>query len=304
MNQFRHFNRKATENSYIFNHLCNVTCNRLKVTGLPEEIDNHFFRYNILLFGRLLFFKYNNQYHVFPFSQNASYDEYYIPTEFLVTNPYMKPAFTTNKFDLSNASIIFSDINAYLDNTDTGLYDFLIHYSNLVMQIDNSILAISKNAKLIAFLTGSTRSFVESAKIAINRVFNGDDTIAIMEESLVDSIKVNPISEKMDYKLSELIKTRQYYLSDFYQRIGIATNQNMKKERLTDDESQLISNVADVDFDSIINYINESLEKVNNKFNLNISVKLNEPDPPKEEVYSSTQSEKEDDKDDTEVEDT
>lgn len=302
MKQIRHFNRKTTENSYIFNHLCNVTCNRLKVSGLPEEIDNHFFRYNILLFGRLLFFKYNNQYHVFPFSQNASYNEYYIPTEFLVTNPYMKPAFTTNKFDLSNASIIFSDINAYLDNTDTGLYDFLIHYTNLIMKIDESILAISKNAKLIGFLTGSTRSFVESARQAINRVFNGDDTIAIMEESLVDSIKVNPISEKMDYKLSELIKTRQYYLSDFYQRIGIATNQNMKKERLTDDESELISNVAEVDFDSIINYINESLEEINKKFSLNISVELNE------KIKESTQVDKEenneeDDKDDTEVED-
>ena len=122
-------------------------------------------------------------------------------------------------------------------------------------------------------------SFVESAKITIDRVFKGDEAFAIMEESLLDSIKVNPIGEKTEYKLSELIKTRQYYVSEFFQKIGISANQNMKKERLTDNESELISSVSSISFDYIVNNINSCLKKVNKLFNLNITCSINNPEP-------------------------
>ena len=51
----------------------------------------------------------------------------------------------------------------------------------------------------------------------------------------------------------------------------------MKKERLTDDESELISSVSAISFNHIINNINTSLKKVNKTFNLNISCSINNP---------------------------
>ena len=136
-------------------------------------------------------------------------------------------------------------------------------------------------------------SFVESAKITIDRVFKGDDAFAIMEESLLDSIKVNPIGEKSDYKLSELIKTRQYYVSEFMQKIGISANQNMKKERLTDNESELISSVSSISFDYICNNINSCLKKVNKLFNLNITCSINNPEPPESSRLDSNDADQE-----------
>ena len=136
-------------------------------------------------------------------------------------------------------------------------------------------------------------SFVESAKIAIDRVFKGDDAFAIMEESLLDSIKVNPIGEKTEYKLSELIKTRQYYVSEFMQKIGISANQNMKKERLTDNESELISSVSSISFDYICNNINSCLKKVNKLFNLNITCSINNPEPPESSQLDSNAADQE-----------
>ena len=50
----------------------------------------------------------------------------------------------------------------------------------------------------------------------------------------------------------------------------------MKKERLTDNESELIENSASVDFNYILNNLNSSVKSVNNMFNLNISFSLNE----------------------------
>lgn len=263
-----------SEFSPVFRHFVNVLINRVVVDNLPEEIDEKFLLYHVLLFGRILIFKKNGKFHTMWFSGKGKMNEYYIQKEFLIVNPWATE--TTGDYDEKNAGILYSDINAYIENADVGLYDLVKDYSEIINSIDTSIRALSKNSKVIAFLTGSTQSFVSSAKQMINTLLNSDDCIGVMEESLVDSIKVNPISEKMDYKFSELIKARQYYISDFYQKIGISANMNMKAERLTDNESQLIDSCAEVDFEHIIDNLNFSVAKINNLFDLNISFRLNE----------------------------
>lgn len=258
----------------MFRHFTNLLINRVVVNNLPEEINEKFFLYHVLLFGRILFFKKNGKYHVMWFSGKGHLDEYYIQRDFLIVNPWATE--TNGDYDEKNAVIVYSDINAYIENADVGLYDFIEKYSSIINSIDASINALAKNSKVIAFLTGSTKSFVTSAKEVIRNLLNSEDCIGVMEESLVDSIKVNPISEKMDYKFSELIKARQYYISDFYQKIGISANMNMKAERLTDNESQLIDAVSDVDFEHILDNLNYSISFVNELFGLDISFSLNE----------------------------
>jgi hypothetical protein len=261
--------------SPVFRHFTNVLINRVVVDNLPEEIDSKFLLYHVLLFGRVLFFKSNGKYHVMWFSGKGHLNEYYIQKDFLIVNPWATE--TNGDYETEkDACILYSDINAYIENADVGLYDIVEEYAEIINQIDKSIKALAKNSKVIAFITGSTNSFVHTAKQTIERLLNSDDCIGVMEETLVDNIKVNPISEKMDYKFSELIKARQYYISDFYQKIGISANMNMKAERLTDNESQLIDSCAEVDFEHIIDNLNFSVAKINELFGLNISFRLNE----------------------------
>lgn len=269
-------NIKDSQYNHIFRSLVNITCDRIKFDNLPDEIDDAFLRYQLLLYGKVLFFKHKDSHHVFWYSGTGIHNEYHIDKEFLVTNPWLDyPQSFTQKFQDTESVIIFSDINGYIEDADCGLFEFISEYANIISAIDRSIYILAKNSRLIAFLTGQTMSFVESAKVAIDRVFKGDESFAIMEESLLDSIKVNPIGEKTEYKLSELIKTRQYYVSEFFQKIGISANQNMKKERLTDNESELISSVSSISFDYIVNNINSCLKKVNKLFNLNITCSIN-----------------------------
>lgn len=260
--------------SPVFRHFVNLLINRVVVDNLPEEIDEKFLLYHVLLYGRVLFFKKNGKYHVMWFSGKGKLNEYYIQREFLIVNPWAEE--TSGSYEENNACILYSDMNAYIENADVGLFDFVHDYSEIINSIDASIRALAKNSKVIAFVTGASSSIVNSARQMINTLLNSDNCIGVCEESLVDAIKVNPISEKMDYKFSELIKARQYYISDFYQKLGIANNQNMKAERLTDNESQLIEGVSDVDFKHILDNLNYSAKFINEKFGLNISFRLNE----------------------------
>lgn len=274
MRTHKHRNFAKSDFTPVFRHFVNVLCNRVVVNNLPKEINEKFFLYHVLLDGRILFFEKAGKYHVMWFSGKGERDEYYIQKDFLIVNPWATE--TNGDYTEKTACIVYSDINAYIENADVGLYDFVNDYSEIINSIDASIRALAKNSKVIAFLTGSTNSFVNSAKQMINTLLNSDNCIGVMEESLVDSIKVNPISEKMDYKFSELIKARQYYISDFYQKLGISANMNMKAERLTDNESQLIDSVSDIDFEHILDNLNFSIAKVNELFGLNISFELNE----------------------------
>ena len=285
----RNINREIAKSDFspVFRHFVNVLINRVVVDNLPEEINEKFLLYHVLLFGRVLFFKKNGKFHVMWFSGKGKFNEYYIQKEFLIVNPWARE--TNGDYTEANACILYSDMNAYIENADVGLYDFVHDYSEIINAIDSSIRALAKNSKVIAFITGSTNSFVSSAKAMVKNLLDGDDSIGIMEESLIDSIKVNPISEKMDYKFSELIKARQYYISDFYQKIGISANMNMKAERLTDNESQLIDSVSDVDFEHILDNLNYSVKFINEQFGLNISFRLNE----KEEVVDNSTMEDE-----------
>lgn len=258
----------------VFRHLTNLMVNRIVVDNLPEEIDEKFLLYHVLLDGRILFFEKNGKHHVMWFSGKGTLNEYYIQDKYLVVNPWADS--TTGDYNESNACILYSDINAYIENADVGLYDFVKDYADIINAIDASIRALAKNCKIIAFITGASNSLVNSAKQMINSLLNTDNCFGVCEESLVDSIKVNPISTHMDYKFSELVKTRQYYISDFYQKLGIANNQNMKAERLTDNESQLIENVSNIDFNHILDNLNYSVKFINEKFGLNISFRLNE----------------------------
>lgn len=272
--------------SPVFRHFVNLLVNRIVVNNLPEEINEKFLLYHVLLFGRVLFFKKSGKYHVMWFSGKGKLDEYYIQNEFLVVNPWADN--TSGDYSESNACILYSDINAYLENTDVGLYDFVKDYSDIINSIDCSIRALAKNTKIIGFVTGASTSIVNSARQMINNLLNSDNCIGVCEESLVDAIRVNPITDRMDYKFSELIKTRQYFISDFYQKLGIANNQNMKAERLTDNESQLIENVSDIDFNHILDNLNYSVKFINEKFGLDISFELNEE---RDEVVNNSENE-------------
>lgn len=274
-----------------FRHMSNMLCDRVKVNGLPEEVNEKFLLYQLLLHGRCLLYKDGGSYHAFWFSGHGKKDEYLVSNEFLVANPYRANPDKT-VFTPKNAVVLYSDINAYLFNEDFGLYEIVYKYSTIIDSIDKSIKALAVNSKLIAILTGNSKSFVESARRVIRELFSEDSTdcVAIMEESLVDNIRVNPLSDKMDYKLSELIKLRQYFVSDFLQKIGVAANQNMKAERLTDNESQLVESAANVDFRYILNNLNDSAKAANKLFGLNLSFELNEPE---EKYYEEPEEEEE-----------
>lgn len=271
----------------VYRHFVNVLVDRIKVNGLPKEIDQYFFLYYVLLYGRILLFKKETSkdvlYHAYWYGGGGHKNEYHIQDEYIVTNPWLPKGNESIQLDNENAVIIYSDIQAYLFNADLGLNELVEKYANIVSTIDRSIEIIAKNSRLLALLTGSDNTFISSARKFVKQAFDNDEAFLFMEESLVDAIKTNPLTDKMEYKLSELVKTRQYYISDFYQKIGIGANQNMKKERLTDDESEMVENVASVDFNHIINYLNFSASRANEFFGLNIKFEINEEKEDKED---------------------
>lgn len=96
----------------------------------------------------------------------------------------------------------------------------------------------------------------------------------VLEESLIESIKVNPITANPAANITELVELQQYIIANFYNNIGIKTNYQMKKERMITDEINSLNDFLAVSLDTMLNARLEAVEKINEKFGTSIKVSL------------------------------
>ena len=89
-------------------------------------------------------------------------------------------------------------------------------------------------------------------------------------------VTVSPLTTAVgNTTLRELRETQQYYLSQFYHAIGVDSNSNYKRERLTTAELDSESEPLQINIIDMINSVKEGIERVNQMFGTKITVELN-----------------------------
>ena len=96
----------------------------------------------------------------------------------------------------------------------------------------------------------------------------------VLEDTMIDKIKVNPITANPAANITELVELHQYIIANFYNNIGIKTNYQMKKERMITDEINSLNDFLAVSLDSMLSARCAAVEKINKMFGTNIKVKL------------------------------
>lgn len=283
-------------NDPYFIHFTTLLIDRYSVTGLPDQpdypLDIEFFLFHTLLFGRTILFKHHNNY-FFGLPDNSNHiSPYYYDTKFRITNPYLPsssspPTYSSTQstqvdslvLTPKNSCLIYSNPYAKLLSAPIGLYPLITSYCKQIHAFDKAITALTKNTRVIGFFKAQDNNTVESARLVLDSLFSddSDSNFAVLQESLVDSLTYNPISTQSRDKFTELIKARQYYISELYSILGVTANQNMKSERLTDDETQTLSTLSTITISPSLTLLNQSLSA--NPFGLSIKVSLRTPDP-------------------------
>ena len=263
-NTFNISNKVGNEN-LLFNMFLSKTLTMFRYEGLPDSIPYEILENYLQTTGKVFIFKHNDEIISLPIELNTDEVDYYNrPT---TGNIFLNDEKKLIKKDLKDGVLISND---YLQLGFTELfnkYSYLINQSELTLYIAN----IWKRASKI--ISASDDTTIQSAKEYVNKIENGDISI----------ISTNPIFNDLNIttdnvtsvSLSELIQYDNYFKSNLFNEIGLSSNKDMKKERLITSEIEQNNNVIYPFVDNMINCREMGISKVNEMFNLNISVEFN-----------------------------
>ena len=194
-------------------------------------------------------------------------NEYYQPTQAIVTNPYLQFSAV-----LSLDDYIKDDGKAVVgwnDSMHMGLFALHNRYSCLLAETDLTLKYQLINMRFNNVLTAdddSTKSSLEEMykKVAEGTGFGIIVTKKFMSETNVDKIELRSQAHQM--QLKDTIETKQYLIGSWYNELGLNANYNMKREAINESE-------ADMNEDTLLPFIDDMLqqrkllaEQLNEKF--------------------------------------
>ena len=193
-------------------------------------------------------------------------------------NPYYLPTICTVANPALNFSQMFKiDVDCVIVKNDSyynGLLPLINRYSAQLAENDISLRIADINARIISLITAPDGNTKLAAEEYIKKIIAGEIGI-IADESFLDGIKAQPLAGS-GYAgiITDLIELEQYLKASCYNELGINSNYNMKRESLNTEESQLNHDALIPLVEDMLQNRQQGIEKVNQMFDTQISVKL------------------------------
>ena len=241
--------------------------------GLPDTIPQKWLENYLLVNGSCVWVKNGEDLVVTCAGIGGKPDVYYIPTECIVANPYM------NQTDGNRTYT--RDVDCVLMVNDTyaqGLLPLLKKYCSMLVEneITMSIADIMSRATII--LSAADDNTKDSAELFIRHLLEGKLDVIGESPFLVGNqdraLTVNQLSNSAAI-LTDLIEYQQYIKAGLYNELGLQSNYNMKRESINSGESQLNEDMLHPLIDNMLAERQQALEKVNEMFGTNITVRFN-----------------------------
>ena len=241
---------------------------------LPETLPQREIELIIQFCRVAVFTKKNDNLFVFYGGLGGEPNEYYQPTQAIVSNPYLK---FSDVLKLSD--YIKEDANAVIiwnDSAHMGMYPIFSLYAELLAECDLSTKYALVNKRFMNVLTADDDNTKKSIESMFENVEDGTGygiivTKQFMDESSIDKVDMG-FHQNMDLK--EINETKQYILGSFYNDIGLNANYNMKRESINESEADLNEDALLPMIDDMLRCRKIGVEQINKLFGTKIEVEL------------------------------
>lgn len=201
-------------------------------------------------------------------------NEYYQPTQAIVTNPYLR---FTSVLDVEEFNKKGNCVIGWNDKLHIGLYSLNLKYAELCAESDLTLKYELVNKRFMNILTADEDKTKTSIEKMFEDVENGTGfgiivTKNFMEETNVGTIQLSTTSK--NEQLKDIIEVKQYLMGSWYNDLGLNANYNMKREAINESESDLNEDALLPFIDDMLLSRKEMCEQVNKMFGTNISVKI------------------------------
>ena len=240
---------------------------------IPEEWDADYFRYTLFVMGYTIVFN-TDRFGVIN-NHGALYGRnvYYRPTRALVTNPALRGS-SVNLDIGKNCQLI------KLTPDYRGAYDVVSTFSDLMALVLESMGVNLFNTKLAYVFMSDNKAAAESFKLMMSQIGSGQPAVFPDRKLFGEDGEPKWMQFNQNLKQTFLGNDLAEFMSSieamFLSFIGIENVSFEKRERLLTSEvnanNQNTKAVARVWLESM----QQSMDKVNDMFGLNLSVKLNE----------------------------
>lgn len=252
---------------YITNKL-RISNRMFKYKNLPEHIDVNVFEWYLQTNGFMGAFKDNGKLYFLICSFGGEPNESYIPTKLLVSNPYLK---LNKEFTIDKDCVLIKN-----DSMLQGVLPTYKRYSYLQCENDITLTIASINTRLSTLLSADEDSSFESAKKYLQDIEEGKLGVIAENTFLTDGIKVQPASSGADSNIyTQLCEYDRYLQNSFSREIGLGATANLKRENISENESQQDEDTLLPLVDDMLMCRQESIKKINEMFGTNIEVSLN-----------------------------
>lgn len=246
-------------------------------SGLPDTIPQKWFESYLLVDGQCAVINTDKGLFATNGGMGADPNEYYIPTKYIVTNPWLPEGSTAGK----QYTIDGDDKNAVLVRNDTytvGLMPLLVKYCTQMVENDITMSIADIWVRATVALSAADDQTKESAEQWLRDLRKGK--LGVIGEAPFlagnqnESLRTNPIGTVAG-TLTDLIEYHQYLKAGLYNDIGLNSNYNMKREAIMSNETKLNDDALHPLIDTMLACRKEAAEEINKLFGTNISVEFN-----------------------------
>ena len=192
-------------------------------------------------------------------------DPYNQPTKAIVNNPSLN---YNGTFTINDDCVIIKN-----DDMQQGLIHIYNKYGTLLIENQITMLMTDYNYRMPFTISSKDDTTTQSAREYLQKIIDGSLGV-IGEAKLFDALKVTPTNNKGVNSFADLYGYQQFIEAQLNNTIGLATNNNMKRERLTTNEIEVNKNASYPLIDNMLRNRKQAVEKINKMFDLDIEVEF------------------------------
>ena len=231
-------------------------------SNLPETIPQVELEKMLQINGYAVIAEYQGKLYAFQAGFSGQ-DPYNQPTKALVNNPALK---NNTTYTIGEDCIVIKN-----DDMKQGLNGIYEYYGQRLIENQITMLMTDYNLRMPFTISSSDDQTTQSAKMYLKKIIDGSLGV-IGEQKLFKALSVTPTNSKQTATFADLYGYQQFIIAQLNNTIGLATNNNMKRERLTTNEIEVNKNASYPLVDNMLKNRQQAVEAINEMFDVNISV--------------------------------
>lgn len=232
-------------------------------SGLPETIPQVELEKMLQINGYAVIAEYQGKLYAFQAGFSGQ-DPYNQPTKALVNNPALK---NNTTYTIGEDCIVIKN-----DDMKQGLNGVYEYYGQRLIENQITMLMTDYNLRMPFTISSSDDQTTQSAKMYLKKIIDGSLGV-IGEQKLFKALSVTPTNSKQTATFADLYGYQQFIIAQLNNTIGLATNNNMKRERLTTNEIEVNKNASYPLVDNMLKNRQQAVAAINQMFDTDISVK-------------------------------